>query len=118
MPVLNAHDVPRGSVSTVKIVDTTTRISNLPVSYLMAPAVEGFERLPEFPSWAFLVENPRSGEKLLFDLGVPKDWENFAPVVANRLKGLDWVIEAEKNVVDVLGENGVTAGEVTSLVWR
>jgi len=37
---------------------------------------------------------------------VPKDWENFAPVVANRLKGLDWVIEAEKNVVDVLGETG------------
>lgn len=118
MPVLSTHDIPPGAISTVKIIDTTTRISNLQVSYLMGPAVDGFERLPEFPSWAFLVEHPTSGAKLLFDLGVPKDWENFAPVVSKRLNGLDWVIKVEKNIVDVLEENHVSASEITSLVWR
>ncbi|OAP59117.1 hypothetical protein AYL99_06415 [Fonsecaea erecta] len=109
--------VPSGATATVSIIDTTTRIGRIPVSYLMAPPLEGFEHMPEIPSWSFLVETTTTGKKALFDLGVPPDWENFAPAVYEALKPRGWEIYAEKHTSQVLEENGVDLKGIGSIVW-
>ncbi|EXJ57680.1 uncharacterized protein A1O5_12470 [Cladophialophora psammophila CBS 110553] len=99
--------VPSGATATVSIIDTTSRIGRISVSYLMEPPMPGFDTMPEIPSWSFLVESSTTGKKALFDLGVPPDWENFAPAVSEALRTRGWQIYAEKHTSQVLEENGV-----------
>lgn len=109
--------VPPGSPTTVKVIDTTSKIGKLKVSFLMDPPVPGFKYMPDLPSWSFLVESPGGG-KALFDLGIPKDWENMAPVTATTLRGRGWDIMAERNTSEILVENGVALEEIHAIVWR
>jgi len=109
--------VPSGAVATVKIIDTTSKIAKLPVEFLMTPPMPGFQYMPELPSWSFLVENP-TGRKALFDLGIPKDWENMAPAVVKFVKEQGWDVEAQKNTSEILQENGYTLESIGSIIWR
>ncbi|KAF9894001.1 hypothetical protein FE257_008972 [Aspergillus nanangensis] len=101
---------------TVRIVDSTTRIGKLPLEFLMAPPMPGMEYMPLLPSWSFLIEHP-SGQKLLFDLGVPQDWHTFAPSVATKLEERGWDIVVDKEVIDVLEEHGIASHEISGIVW-
>jgi hypothetical protein len=38
------------------------------------------------PAYSFLITRPPSGRKLLYDLGIRKDWENGPTGLINRLK--------------------------------
>jgi len=71
--------VPSGKTISVRIIDSTSSINKLPVKALMGPPVPGFDLLPETGTWSFLIEHD-SGRKLLFDLGIPTDWRDMAPV--------------------------------------
>lgn len=73
--------------------------------------------MPELPTWSFLVESD-TGKKALFDLGVPPDWETFAPAVTKRLKTNGWEVHADKHVVDILKDHQVDASSINSIVWR
>jgi hypothetical protein len=84
----------------------------------MEPPVPGFTYMPDLPSWSFLVESSTTGKRALFDLGVPPDWETFAPSVSDRLKTSGWEIRAEKNTSQILEENGVDLKTIGSIVWR
>ncbi|KAJ3170941.1 hypothetical protein HDU87_008643 [Geranomyces variabilis] len=66
------------------------------------------------PAFSFLVENPRTGKKVLFDLGVRKDWENFPPKVVARLKAAGAKISVEKNVAEILGD---LKNEIDEIIW-
>lgn len=101
----------------VRIVDSTTRIGKLHSSILVTPPIEGLEYMQPVPSWSFLIEHP-SGQKALFDMGVPKDWQSFAPVVTKALSSYGWDISVEKEVIDVLEEQGIAAREINSIIWR
>lgn len=68
------------------------------------------------PAYSFLIEHP-SGRRLIFDLGVRKDWENQAPSVVNRLKDVGWGINVEKDVFDILEENGGTPERIEAIIW-
>lgn len=109
--------VPSGAVANVRIIDTTTSIKQLAVKYLMTPPIPGFDILPELPTWSFLVESD-TGKKALFDLGVPPNWEDFAPAVMKRLTTNGWEVKADKHVVDILKENQVDPASINSIVWR
>jgi len=109
--------VPPGAAASVKIIDTTSHIGKLAVEFLMEPPVPGFEYMPDLPSWSFLVESSTTGKKALFDLGIPPDWETFAPVVSDQLKARGWEIYAEKHTSQVLEENGVDLKGIGSIVW-
>ena len=69
------------------------------------------------PAFSFLVAHP-SGRKILFDLGVRKDWWNFAPALTERLQKGGWKVEVEKGVQEILEENGVEPGEIDAIIWR
>lgn len=110
-------NVPSGATATVKIIDSTLRLSKLPSDYLMTPSVEGFSHMPTFTTWSFLIESA-SGQKALFDLGVPPDIETHSPAIIKRIKNSGWDVRAEKHVADILSENGVRLAEINSVIWR
>ena len=110
-------NVPSGAVANVKIIDTTSKIGKLPVEFLMEPPILGFQYMGELPSWSFLVESA-TGRKALFDLGIPKDWQNMAPVIVKLLNGWGWDVSVGMNTSEILEENGYKLDSINSIIWR
>jgi hypothetical protein len=111
----NIHIPPSSSTVKVQIIDTTANI-RCPASYFLSPLVGGLDSLV-CKVYAFLIENVSSGRKVLFDLGVRKDWENLAQPLVERLsKSFD--IDVEKGVSQILEEGGVGLEEISSIIWR
>ncbi|KEF55089.1 uncharacterized protein A1O9_08742 [Exophiala aquamarina CBS 119918] len=109
-------NIPGSSVSiSVKIIDAST-ISNVPAQALFTPLVPGFTTAAAAPSFCFLLEHP-SGQKVLFDLGIRKDWQNLAPAIVERFKKVGHQPSAEKNVSEVLDEAGVGKENINAVIW-
>lgn len=83
----------------------------------MAPPVPGLETFKSSPSLSFLIEH-KSGRKLVFDLGIRKDYENYAPSIVKYLPTTNYNIEVAGNVADILKENGVPLEEIEAVIWR
>jgi hypothetical protein len=110
--------VPAGNHAVqVRIIDSTSRIGNLEFGFLMKPPMDGIKLMPTMPSWSFLIEHP-SGKKALFDLGIPKSWKSFPPPAVGHIDGLGWDIRVDKEVIDILSENGVQPEKISSIIWR
>ncbi|KAF9885385.1 hypothetical protein FE257_013003 [Aspergillus nanangensis] len=116
MPDFPSYTIPPGATARVCLIDTTTTIDNVPFTRLLEPPVEGVTRIPTLPTYSFFLENSR-GRKVLFDLGARKDLQNLAPSVRRGLETVDWVVKVEKNVLDILQENGYTGGEFEAIIW-
>ncbi|TVY65704.1 Cytochrome P450 monooxygenase andK [Lachnellula suecica] len=99
----------------VRIIDTTSRISGIPLAPFVTPEIKGFTEL-DIPAFSFLIEHP-SNRKLLFDLGVRKDKENLAPKIKDRLETGGWKVETRQGVREQLEANGVKGSEVEGIVW-
>lgn len=84
----------------------------------MSPVQPGHEIL-KAPAFSFLVEQVSSRRKILFDLGCRKDWQKFSPAVLSVVTQENWNIEVEKNVAEILQENGVdvAGGAIEGVVW-
>lgn len=113
-PALNIP--PSTTTVKVSIIDSTSHISNLPSAEFMGPPIKGYDFL-DCPAFSFLIEHP-SGRKLLFDLGVRKDWWNLAPKITSRLKDGNWKVEVKKGVNEILEENGVPLDSIEAIIWR
>ncbi|KAI9820183.1 MAG: hypothetical protein M1827_005805 [Pycnora praestabilis] len=109
LPQLN---IPRGDCTVlVKIIDSTSHISGLPLTSFLQPAIKGHEFL-SCPAFSFLVAHP-SGRKVVFDLGVRKDWNHSAPRIVNRIKDGGWSVKVEKNVGEILEEHGTEEAKLS-----
>ncbi|ESZ98929.1 putative N-acyl homoserine lactonase AttM [Sclerotinia borealis F-4128] len=75
---------PSSTTVGVRIIDTTTRMSGIPLSEFVSPAIPGHTHL-SIPAYSFLIEHS-SSRSLLPDLGVRKNWENLAPALPNALE--------------------------------
>ncbi|GLI81959.1 hypothetical protein PoHVEF18_010356 [Penicillium ochrochloron] len=96
----------------VKLLDTTTYLTGV-ANVFVEPVMAGHETF-SFYDFAFLIENVRLGQKVMFDLGTRKDYWNLAPA-AQRAFGADSVmtgIKIDKNVADVLTDGGVQLNEI------
>jgi hypothetical protein len=87
------------------------------LSRFMAPAVAELKTFPTSPSHSFLLEHA-SGRKLVFDLGIRKDYHNYSPSIAAYLPTTGYDIQVSKNVVDILEEGGVPPKEIEAVIWR
>ncbi|EXJ82702.1 hypothetical protein A1O3_06516 [Capronia epimyces CBS 606.96] len=109
-------EIPDSTVTiTTKVIDATN-VSGIPANSLHYPPIEGIDKLRPLPSLSFLLEHP-SGQKLLFDLGIPKDLTTLGPEVADRLAKVAYRIEVEKDVVEVLEENNIKRDEINAVIW-
>ncbi|KAL2813845.1 beta-lactamase-like protein [Aspergillus granulosus] len=97
------------------MVCSTARLT-VPASHLLAPST-GLDGLTlTAPSYSFFIEHP-SGRKVLFDLGLRKDWWNLTPSTGHFLETAGWKLEASKNVSDILQENNEPLAAIEAVIW-
>ena len=82
----------------------------------MTPPVPGLEKFETSPSLSFLLEHP-SGRKLVFDLGIRKDYNNYSPKIAAYIPTTKYDIKVSKNVVDILEDHGIPGKEIEAIIW-
>lgn len=54
----------------------------------------------------------------MWDLGIRKDWQNYAPVIANYIPTRNYMIDVEKSVAVILEEGGVERESIEAVIWR
>jgi glyoxylase-like metal-dependent hydrolase (beta-lactamase superfamily II) len=86
------------------------------IERFMTPPVPGLATFKDSPSFSFLLEHP-SGRKLVFDLGIRKDTQNYAPTIAKYLPSTNYDIQVTKNVVEILEDGGLKASEIEAVIW-
>jgi hypothetical protein len=88
---------------TVKIINTTAFMRTTAINTFMHPTYKGHEVLTG-PALSFLVEHEEAGRirRLVFDLGLRKDWKNLAPSFVAYLSDGTWDLHTEQNVQDIL----------------
>ena len=107
---------PSKTTVDVSIINTTSRIKLIPYKVFVEPDYKGLDYL-DCPAFSFLIEHP-SGRKLVFDLGVRKDWENGPQRIVDRIKDGGWSVTAEKDVAQILREGGVDPKDIEAIIWR
>lgn len=110
-------NVPSGAAAKVYIIDSTTRVSNMPTDFLLAPSMHQFKKIPMLGSWCFLVQSSK-GQKVIFDLALSPDINSLPPVVVKQIDEVGIKFEAIKHVAEILEENGVDPAEIDSVIWR
>ena len=114
-PSLNIPDSK--SVVNVHIINSTSRMKGIPYSLFMTPSYKGLDTL-DAPAFSFLIEHQSSGRKLLFDLGVRKDWENMPSTIVKRIEDGGFTVTVEKGIVEILQAGGVAPKDIEAIVWR
>ena len=110
-------EIPGSSVCVaVRIIDTGARLSG-PTPTVVQPSYPGHEYLTNMPALPFLIEHA-SGKKVVFDLGIRKDWQNFSPTTMKAWHSAGVQCKGAKAVVDDLEEGGVKKEEIDSVSWR
>lgn len=108
-------EIPAGNSVNVSIIDCTVSL-RAPLALFMGPVIPGLEVMSA-PCLSFLIEHS-GGRKLLFDLGLRKDWQNLPPAVLGLVQP-PWKLEVQKNVAEILQENGVdvAGGAIDGIIW-
>lgn len=83
----------------------------------MAPAVPGLETFATSPSLCFFLEHP-SGRRLVWDLGIRKDYDHYAPSIKDYLPTTKYTIKVTKNVAEILQEHGIELNSIEAVIWR
>jgi hypothetical protein len=97
---------PSASAVQVYLVNTTACMTVRAESFIM-PVPPGLEFL-NLTVAAFLLEHPASGQKVMFDLGVRKDYWNYASILQKRIGTVIPGLKVDSNVPEVLKDGGVS----------
>jgi len=103
---------PPSSSSTVdvRLIDTTS-YGKGSAQIILDPHINGHDFM-QFPCFSFLITNSK-GNKILFDLGIRKDFKTgLPPVVRDRISGDKPLFEVtvERNVYEILDEDNAKLG--------
>ncbi|CAI0645418.1 unnamed protein product [Colletotrichum noveboracense] len=115
MPLSNFHVPPSTSTVNVRVIDSTSQVG-CSIEGMVSHTIKGHTWL-QCPAYVFLVEHPSSGRKLLFDLGVRKDFENLAPPIQKWFKESGTTCSVDKDVRDILEEGGIQPDEIEGIIW-
>jgi hypothetical protein len=112
-PPLNAP----ASSTTVKVYAMDSGLNMKPGAYnkFWSPHLENW--IDSFGAWVFLIEHP-SGRKLLYDLGMRKDWENLAP--AQNMKEMSKMMvefDITDDVASILRRNDIDPKDIEGIIW-
>jgi hypothetical protein len=107
---------PSNNIVTIKLINPVN-FGPAQIHRFMSPPVPGLETFPTSPSLCSLIEH-HSGRKLVWDLGIRKDYHNYAPKIRNYLPTTKYDIEVEQNLVDILKDHGIEGSDVEAVIWR
>ena len=117
---MSTLNIPTSSVTvTVAIINTTAWAYDFPCSDWFRPPFEGLNTF-DLCSYSFLITHHDDTciRKVIFDLGIRKDWENLVPPTVESLKQWGTKVKVEKDVADILLEHGTDLAEVEAIIWR
>lgn len=101
---------PSPATVCVRLVDTTA-ILNVRAQAFVEPVQKGHELL-NMRCAAFLIEHEPSGRKIMFDLGVRKDYWNYPAAVQKRLGAIIPSLRVDQDVTEVLTDGGVSLDSI------
>lgn len=108
--------IPAGSTAEVSVIDTTTYLSNVDGKLLVDPVYPGYESF-RIPSYAFLIHHRPSNSRVLFDLGLRKNWRtHLSPHFLKEVLALPFDISCEKDVVDIIADHGIPANAIDAVI--
>ncbi|PKS05428.1 hypothetical protein jhhlp_008804 [Lomentospora prolificans] len=110
------HEIPSGETIKVSMINTVN-FGPGNVAKLMGPPVPYVEHFGTSPALSFLLEHS-SGRKLVFDLGVRKDYLNLAPKISNYIPTTPYKFDVTQDVIEVLEENGIKGEDIEAVIWR
>ncbi|RDL30988.1 Uncharacterized protein BP5553_09777 [Venustampulla echinocandica] len=94
----------------------TTALMTVVADKFVEPARDGHELL-NMTVVAFLIEHEPSGQKLMFDLGVRKDFWNLPPILQQRLGRVIPSLRVDKDTTEILQESKISLKSISSVVW-
>ncbi|KAK4940773.1 hypothetical protein LTR10_019166 [Elasticomyces elasticus] len=106
---------PGDTTLTVKLINPVN-FGPAILNRFMAPPIPGLETFKTSPSLTFFLEHP-SGRKLVFDLGIRKDYGNYSKSIADYLPTTKYDIQVTKNVIDILQEHGISGSDIEAVIW-
>ncbi|OIW34948.1 metallo-beta-lactamase superfamily protein [Coniochaeta ligniaria NRRL 30616] len=116
MPEDTSFDLPSGSTTVrLQLIDTGSRLL-CKANTLLEPEIAGHEFL-NLPNVCWLVENLRTGRKVLFDCGVRKSFKDLPPMALRVLEVSTPGIHVDWDVADVLSKAHVNATEIDWMIW-
>jgi glyoxylase-like metal-dependent hydrolase (beta-lactamase superfamily II) len=99
----------------VSIIDTTATIRGFPARLFLSPPIKGYDSIA-FPVFSFLVHHPGLNRRILFDLGIRKDWEKLSPSLISQVKRLGCTVHVEDDVSEILQRGGVDTSTIEAIV--
>ncbi|KAJ6581615.1 beta-lactamase-like protein [Mycena capillaripes] len=69
------------------------------------------------PLFSFLVEHKNSEKRLMFDLGMRTDTENFAPSVVSFFTSGIAQLESQKDITELLQDGGISLASIDAVLW-
>ncbi|KAL8646097.1 MAG: hypothetical protein Q9210_006322 [Variospora velana] len=107
---------PSSSTVTVRVIDSTTRLQINP-DIFWRPKIEGLDPF-QAPVFCFLISH--DDEHILFDLGVRRDWENYAPTTVKLIKATT-TVQTQKNISEILDSDtsdlGIKSTDISAIIW-
>ncbi|KIX98033.1 uncharacterized protein Z520_06112 [Fonsecaea multimorphosa CBS 102226] len=112
----SAIDFPPSQTAVrVRLVDTTA-VMTVRAQSFVKPVQPGHELL-NLTCAAFLIDHEPSGKRVMFDLGVRKDFWNYAAVLQKRIGSIIPSLRVDRDVPEILAEKGVALDSISSVVW-
>ncbi|KAK6378859.1 hypothetical protein LTS17_006562 [Exophiala oligosperma] len=108
--------VPAGNTAVAVRMINPVNFGPAILTRFVLPQVPHVEKKRPGPCLTFLLEHP-SGRKLVFDLGIRKDYQNYSPTIANYIPTTNYTIEVTKNVADILDENDIPISSIEAVIW-
>jgi hypothetical protein len=113
---MTEHDeLPLGAWATVSVIDSAS-ISNLPLEPYFYCDVPRLKRTT-IPVFSFVITS-QHGRKVLFDLGLRKDWQHLSPTALAEVEHDHLEIECARDVRDILELHNCKADDVEAIILR
>lgn len=111
---MEALNVPiSDAVARVRMIDTTG-VMVVNAESFIEPMQPGHDFLNLYVA-VFLIEHAPSGTKVMFDLGVRKDFWELPAMLQKRLGHVIPALRVDKDTTEILQENGVDLGDICRL---
>jgi len=115
----NKIEIPESSVAVdVSIINSSSWVGNVPHYFSIEPVYPGLE-FNGGPTYVFYIQHHPSGSRLLFDLGVRKNFRtHLSPHLMKAMDKVGMQISVEKDVAEILAEQGgVRPGDIDSIIF-
>ncbi|KAF5379628.1 hypothetical protein D9757_009202 [Collybiopsis confluens] len=117
LPTMSDISLPKSSSTvTGKALNLASPTTNIPAGLFLSPVKPRKEKLWS-NDYAFLIEHPNTGQKVMFDLGPMKDFTKLAPAMQGLLAQAGFEMTVDADIAEQLDAGGVSLEQVHSVIW-